>query len=231
VRVERRAALAGGALAGGLGLGVLAALRRVLSTRERPCWPPLPTAVTARTAQAATEAFAANAHARRRDAALPFAWSSAATAEPWLEGEQFFPRILADVRTARSLVHILMFGWREGEIGTQLAALLSAKAADGVAVRVLIDGFGSKPYDEAREMFTGLAEAGARIVVNDVLPIARLGHFPHGLRIDPRQHELGSADHRKLYVIDGHIAWLGGAELHEVPGRSSTRRWSSRSTR
>ena len=137
MRAERPAAIAGGALAAGVGLGVLAAFRRVLSTRERPCWPPPPTAVTPASAQAATEAFAADARARRRDAALPFAWSTAATAEPWVEGEQFFPRILADAGAARSSVHILMFGWREGEIGTELAALLAAKAAEGVAVRVL----------------------------------------------------------------------------------------------
>ncbi len=42
MRAERPAAIAGGALAAGLGLGVLAAFRRVLSTRERPCWPPPP---------------------------------------------------------------------------------------------------------------------------------------------------------------------------------------------
>ena len=202
------------AAAGAVAL-VAAAVRRVLSTAERDCWPPPPDAVTAARAQAATEAFTARRHNRRRDAALPFAWSTLATAEPWVEGEQFFPRILADVEAARSTVHILMFGWREGEVGTTLAALLARKLEQGVAVRVIIDGYGSKPYAEARAMFTGLADAGAQIVVNDVLPLARLGHFPHGLRIDPRQHELGSADHRKLYVIDGEVAWTGGAGIED----------------
>ena len=211
---DRRAVLAAGAAAGAAAL-VLAALRRVMSTAERACWPPPPDAVTADGAQAATEAFAADARARRRDAALPFAWSTAATAEPWVEGEQFFPRIFADIEAARSSVHILMFGWREGEVGTALAALLARKAAEGVAVRVLIDGYGSKPYKEARAMFSDLAAAGAGIVVNDVLPPARLGHFPHALRLDPRQHELGTADHRKLYVIDGAVAWTGGAGIED----------------
>ena len=53
-----------------------------------------------------------------RDAALDFAWSTAATIEPLVEGASFFPRIFADVEAARASVHILMFGWREGEIGT-----------------------------------------------------------------------------------------------------------------
>ena len=212
---DRRAALVAGAATAGAMALALAALRRVLSTAERPCWPPPPDAVTAEGAQAATEAFVADKRARRRDAALPFAWSTAATAEPWVEGEQFFPRIFADVEAARSSVHILMFGWREGQVGTAFAALLARKAAEGVAVRVLVDGYGSKPYREARAMFSDLAAAGARIVVNDVLPPARLGHFPHALRLDPRQHELGTADHRKLYVIDGAIAWIGGAGIED----------------
>jgi cardiolipin synthase len=210
-----RGALAGGTLVAGATVLALGAFRRVLSTAERPCWPPAPDAVTADGAQAATEAFATDSRARRRDAALHFAWSTAASAEPWASGEQFFPRIFADVEAARSSVHILMFGWREGEVGTALAAILARKAAEGVAVRVLVDGYGSKPYAEAREMFTGLARSGARIVVNDVLPLARLGHFPDALRVDPRQHELGTADHRKLYVIDGEVAWIGGAGIED----------------
>jgi cardiolipin synthase len=212
---DRRPALALGAASAGAAALVLAAARRVLSTAERPCWPPPPDAVTADRSHAATEAFATDPRARRRDAALHFAWSTAATAEPWVAGDQFFPRILADVERARSSVHILMFGWREGEVGAAFAALLARKAAAGVAVRVLIDGYGSKPYKEARAMFTELAAAGALIVVNDVLPPARLGHFPHGLRLDPRQHELGTADHRKLYVIDGAVAWTGGAGIED----------------
>jgi cardiolipin synthase len=212
-RRRLRAAGAAAALGGAVLTG--AALRRVLSTAERPCWPPPADAVTPAGARAATEAFAADRGARRRDAALPFAWSTLATAEPWVEGEAFFPRIVDDVAAARSSVHILMFGWREGEVGTALAALLARKAAEGVIVRVLVDGYGSKPYKEAREMFTGMAAAGVRIVVNDVLPPARLGHFPHAQRLDPRQHELGTADHRKLYVIDGEVAWTGGAGIED----------------
>ena len=108
-----------------------------------------------------------------------------------------------------------MFGWREGEVGMRMAALLERKLAEGVEVRVIIDGFGSRPYKEAREMFTRLAAAGAQIVVNDVFPPDRDGLFPDGQRIDWRQDELGRADHRKLYVIDGAVVWTGGAGIED----------------
>ena len=189
--------------------------RRVLAIPQRSCWPPPPDAVTSEGAQAATEALGARGETRPRGAALDFAWSTAATIEPWVEGASFFPRIFADVEAARSSVHILMFGWREGDVGMRMAALLEQKLATGVEVRVIVDGFGSKAYMQAREMFSRLAAAGAEIVVNDMFPLDRDGLFPDHQRFDWRQDELGRADHRKLYLIDGSVAWTGGAGIED----------------
>ena len=200
---------------GALALVFIVAYRRVLGVTQRPSWPPPSDAVTPGGAQAATEAFAARNGTRPHDAALPFAWATAATIEPWAEGVNFFPKIFADVEAASSSVHILMFGWREGEVGKRMAALLERKLAEGVEVRVIVDGFGSRPYKQAHEMFTGLAAAGAQIVVNDVFPPDRDGLFPDGQHIDLRQDEVGRADHRKLYVIDGAVAWTGGAGIED----------------
>ena len=201
--------------------GVIAAHRRIFAITERACWPPPADAVTADGAAAATAAFAARQAPRPRDAAAAFAWSTAATIDPCVDGERFFPRILADVEAARGSVHILMFGWREGDVGTRMATLLEERLANGVEVRVIVDGVGSRPHWAARDMFSRLAAAGAQIVVNDVLPPGRTGLFPDALRIDPRQSEIGRADHRKLYVVDGATAWIGGAgiEDHFADGR------------
>ena len=189
--------------------------RETLLITQRSSWPPPPEAVTSAGAQAATEAFAASDGPRPHDAALDFAWSTAASIEPRVEGASFFPRILADVEAARSSVHILMFGWREGEIGVQMAELLERKLEEGVEVRVIVDRYGSRPYADAREMFTSLAAAGAQIVVNDVFPLDRDGLFPDDQHVDWRQDEVGRADHRKLYVIDGAVAWTGGAGIED----------------
>jgi cardiolipin synthase len=182
----KRAAL-GFALAGA---AFAAVHRHVLGIVRRPSWPPSHGAVTPAGAQAAAEAFAAG------DDPLEFAPATAATLEPWAEGAEFFPRILADVEAARSSVHILMFGWREGEIGMRMAGLLERKLSEGVEVRVIVDEMGSHPFKEAREMYAGLTAAGARVVVNRLLPSGRV-------------------DHRKLYVIDGAVAWTGGAGIED----------------
>jgi cardiolipin synthase A/B len=196
------------------GLFVLV-FQQVLGITQSPSWPPPPGSVTPSGAEAATEAFAARAGTRPHDAALDFAWSNAATIEPWVEGKTFFPRIFADVAAARSSVHILMFGWREGEVGTEMTALLERKLAEGVEVRVLVDGYGSRPFGAAEEMFRRLASAGAQIVVNDVFPVDRDGLYPDDRQLDWRQDEVGRADHRKLYVVDGAVAWTGGAGIED----------------
>ena len=189
--------------------------RQALGVTQRPSWPPPSDAVTSAGAQDAAEAFVARDDARPHDAAFDFAWSTAATIDPWVEGANFFPRIYADVEAANSSVHVLMFGWREGEVGRRMAALLEQKLADGVEVRVIVDRYGSRPYEEAREMFTRLAAAGAEIVVNDEFPVDRDGLFPDDQHPDWRQDEVGRSDHRKLFVIDGRVAWTGGAGLED----------------
>ena len=189
--------------------------RQVLGITQRSSWPPPPDAVTPAGAEAATKAFAARSGTRPHDAALDFAWSTAATIEPWAEGANFFPRIFEDIEGAQSSIHVLMFGWREGSVGMQMARLLERKIAEGVEVRVIVDGYGSRPYGEAREMFTQLAASGAQIVVNDVFPLDRDGLYPDDQHVDWRQDEVGRADHRKLYVIDGSVAWTGGAGIED----------------
>jgi cardiolipin synthase A/B len=181
--------------------------RRVLSIPQRPSWPPPLDAVTAADAKVSVEA--------PTGAPRHFAWSTAATIEPWVEGTSFFPRIFEDVKGASTSVHILMFGWREGSVGTRMATLLKEKLTAGVEVRVLVDRLGSRPYGAARGMFTELASAGAEIVVNDFSPLDRYGLFPDRQRVVWRDGTLGRVDHRKLYVVDGRVAWIGGAGLED----------------
>ena len=189
--------------------------RQVLAIEEKPSWPPAADAITAAGAQQAVEEFAARSDPRPADVGMPYAWSTAATLEPWPEGKTFFPKILADVEAARSSVHILMFGWREGEIGTELSDLLIEKMKEGVEVRVIVDEQGSQVFGPAGPMFTRLADAGAQIVVNDLLPWDEDGLYPDHRTFDWSQDEVGRADHRKLYVIDGTVAWTGGAGIED----------------
>jgi cardiolipin synthase len=64
-------------------------------------------------------------------------------------------------------------------------------------------------------MFTRLADAGAQIVVNDLFPWDEDGLYPDDRQFDWTQDDVGHADHRKLYVIDGTVAWTGGAGIED----------------
>ena len=202
-------------------IGILAAAfffvvsRQVLATVEKPSWPPPANAISAAGAQLATERFVARSDVSPADVGVPFAWSTAATIDPWPEGKNFFPRIFADIERARSSVHILMFGWREGKVGTELTDLLLGKLKEGVEVRIILDSQGTKPYGPTKPMFTELADAGAQIVVNDVFPPDKDGLYPNHQKLDWSQDDVGRADHRKLYVIDGKVAWIGGAGVED----------------
>ena len=193
---------------------------KVLRIVERPSWPPGPQAVTAFQAQASTETFNARGGQRPHEVGIEYAWSTAATIEPYPEGRTFYPRIFADVENARSSVHILMYGWREDAIGERMADLLERKLREHIEVRILVDALGSRPFDQAHGMYRRLADAGAAIVVNDAVPVDRDGLY-QARTFDWRQDEVGRADHRKLVIIDGSTAWTGGAgiEDHFADGR------------
>ena len=133
------------------------------------------------------------------DLALAFEETTAATVDVHVGGSSFFPPILDDIAAATSSVHINQYGFRPGTIGEQFANALLAKAAEGVAVRVVVDRVGSRP--------------------------GRSGGFYERLRaggVDVRVVRApGRIDHRKLFVVDGRVGWVGGAgiEDHFADGR------------
>ena len=99
--------------------------------------------MTAAGAEAATAAFAARSGTRPRDAALSFAWSTAATIEPWPEGREFFPRILADIEeaermldTRRHNIFKLKIGLRSVDDDVAHVAAIKRALGDRASVRV-----------------------------------------------------------------------------------------------
>ena len=194
-------------------------IRHVLVVGEDVSWPPPADAVTASGAQEFTESFVA-AGSGLDDLDVDYAWTTAASVDPWPEGVNFFPRMFDDVAAAEDSVHIMMFGFNSGQVGTELVELLVAKLDEGVEVRVLVDSYGSRAFGEHEIVFETLAAAGADVVVNDVLPVDRDGLYPDR-SIDWGQQEVGHAEHRKLVLVDGLTAWNGGAgiEDHFIDGR------------
>jgi cardiolipin synthase len=148
--------------------------------------------------------------------ALSFDESSASSAEVLVEGEEFYPPMLADIESATSSVHINQFGFRPGAVGDVFADALIRKAGEGVAVRLVVDRQGSAPEGGARAHYERLAGAGIQIcVVRATKPRAPVG--PLGAEGASRWNlsGLGHVDHRKFLVVDGRVGWTGGAGIED----------------
>jgi cardiolipin synthase A/B len=102
---------------------------------------------------------------------------------------------LAAIARAERWVHLDNYIFSADEIGHRFADALSAKARDGVRVRVLYDWFGC--LDVKRGFWDGMREAGAEVrPVNPPTFGAPLGAIRR--------------DHRKLLAIDGTYGSTGG---------------------
>jgi cardiolipin synthase A/B len=169
---------------------------------------------------------AVRAHAQRlvtaadvgtRDLALEFEEGRASSAQLHVEGANFYPPMLADIAGASSSVHINQFGFRPGKVGDRFAEALIAKAKSGVPVRLVVDEQGSHPYDASKEFYEQLADAGVQIVVTQATKL-RVPSGPIGARDRTTVWNLatlGHIDHRKAFVIDGRIGWVGGAGIED----------------
>jgi cardiolipin synthase len=75
-------------------------------------------------------------------------------------GEQYFPAVFDAIRAARSEVLIETFILFEDKVGQELRQLLVQAEQRGVAVDLLVDGFGSAEL--GRDYTLELTEAGVR---------------------------------------------------------------------
>ena len=148
--------------------------------------------------------------------ATAFEPTSAASAEVLVEGEAFYPRMLADVAAATSSVHVNQFGFRPGVVGDEFAETLVAKAEAGIRVRLVVDRQGSDPERGSRDFYDRLTAAGIEIcVVRATRPRVPAGVLGGGGATRWNLRGLGHIDHRKVAVVDGRIGWVGGAGIED----------------
>ena len=160
--------------------------------------------------------FAKSGEVTRDDMALAFEPTWATDLELLVGGNVFFPRISDDFRAAEHSIHINQFGYKADPLGQSATDLLVQKAAEGVEVRVVVDDQGSMPWSMSKGMYRQLADAGVQVVVNQGFrPVSKHGAIGGDLRWRSNLRGLGQPDHRKSIVIDGKVAYVGGAGFQE----------------
>ena len=113
-----------------------------------------------------------------------------------------FDSLFKDIKEAKHHIHLEYFNFRNDSINEVLLGLLAQKAKDGVEVRVMFDAFGNLSNNSPlkRNDLKAIRNAGIDIVKIDPVRFPWINH-------------LFSRDHRKIAIIDGGKAYIGGVNV------------------
>jgi len=111
-------------------------------------------------------------------------------------GDRFYPAMLEAIRAARETVTMECYIFKKGDIADRFIAALSERARAGVRVTIVMDAIGS--LGAVRQCARPLREAGCRVAAYQQFTWYRLGR-------------LNNRTHRELLVVDGSVAFAGGA--------------------
>ena len=133
-----------------------------------------------------------------------------------MSGREKFEMMFEDIRNAKSSVHLEYFNFRNDSIASLLFDILREKRKQGVEVRALFDGFGNDSNNRPLKKHHIQSLRDDSIDIHEFDPV----RFPWVNHIWPR-------DHRKIVVIDGHIAYTGGMNVADyyIVGTEQVGEW------
>lgn len=120
------------------------------------------------------------------------------------DGPDTYRAMIAAIEAARDHINMQTYILDDDVIGQRFANALIAKQLEGVQVNLIRDSVGT--LGTPRAFFTRLSETGIKVLeFNPVNPLTAKA----GWSVNQR-------DHRKLLIIDGLIAFLGGINISSV---------------
>ncbi len=149
---------------------------------------------------------------------------------PWssetllFDGDAFFESVLRDIVNAKQSIEFETYIYRDDQIGQRLAQAFLAASRRGVDVRVIVDGIGASGWFERRA--PELENHGVRVRVYHPVLLSNLwARIKIDLGIDspPKAFEklrgsvfvsrFNRRDHRKMCIVDHHIAYVGSINV------------------
>ena len=118
-----------------------------------------------------------------------------------VNGDEIFPAMLSSIRSAKRSINLETYVYWDGNIAKQFTAALSERARARVAVNMILDAQGTKKIGRAN--ISKLQDSGVRIV-----------KYHSGFWPDPRRYN--NRTHRKLLIVDGSVAFIGGAGIADL---------------
>jgi cardiolipin synthase A/B len=113
-------------------------------------------------------------------------------------GDAFYPPMLAAIRGAKYSITIEAYIYWAGDIGLEFANALAERAAAGCPVKILLDAIGSASIGS--EILHVLEAGGCQVAWYNPIRWYTLGRF-------------NNRTHRKSLIIDGEVAFTGGAGI------------------
>jgi len=115
------------------------------------------------------------------------------------DGDSCFREIIATIRKAKKSINLETYIFNSDALGWKIAELLMEKSRVGVEVNCIYDAIGC--IGTSPRLFSALREAGVEVLeYNPFFPWRRYWN-------------LSSRDHRKIIVVDGEIAFIGGINI------------------
>ncbi len=117
-----------------------------------------------------------------------------------INGDEIFPAFLETIREAERSINLLTYVYWRGDIATDVAEALCAKADEGVEVNVLLDAIGTAKME--RGVVGEMEDCGVRVARFRPLK-------PYAIR------RANNRTHRKILVADGRVGMTGGVGIAE----------------
>lgn len=128
------------------------------------------------------------------------------------DGPATYQAMLAAIEAAQDHIHMETYIIEADDVGQRFAQALLAKQAQGVQVRLIHDSAGTLGTPAA--FFQQLTDGGVQVLeFNPINPLAAR-----------KEWALNQRDHRKLLIVDGRVAFLGGINISGVYSGGSSRR-------
>ena len=121
-----------------------------------------------------------------------------------VDGPSTYAAMLSAIKAAKDHINMETYIFEDDEIGQQFAGVLIDKQKNGVQVNLIYDSVGS--LGTPKEFFMALKETGINVLeFNPINPL-----------IKKKDWDVNQRDHRKLLIIDGRTAFLGGINISSV---------------
>lgn len=145
-----------------------------------------------------------------------FPWRAGNRFELLVDGPHFFPAMLGAIAQARETVLLEVYLFESGAVADRFIDALTAAVRRGVSVYVLLDDFGCLAL--SRRDRQRLRDAGAHLT------------FYNPLRFTGVRHNL-FRNHRKLLLVDGTVAFVGGMGLTDAFAPAEGEPWHDTAVR